>query len=107
MTLNEARRICPDAIVVPPHYGLFMAYSRRARELYNQYTDLVEPFGLDEAWLDVTKSASLAGGSAELIAREISERMPMELGCTVSVGCLGTRSLPSLDRTTTSPTALP
>ena len=86
MTLNEARRICPDAIVVPPHYGLYMAYSRRARELYNQYTDLVEPFGLDEAWLDVTKSASLAGGSAELIAREISERMPMELGCTVSVG---------------------
>ncbi len=86
MTLWQARQACPEAIVVSPHYGLYQHYSRRARELYNQYTDLVEPFGLDEAWLDVTHSVSLAGGDACLIAEEISERMVAELGCPVSVG---------------------
>ena len=84
--LWEARRACPEAIVVPPHYGLYQRYSRLARQIYNEYTDLVEPFGLDECWLDVTHSAHLAGGSALLIAREISERIEEELGLTVSVG---------------------
>jgi DNA polymerase-4 len=86
MALWEARQACPEAIIVPPRYGLYMRYSRHARQLYNQYTDLVEPFGLDEAWLDVTHSVHLAGGDARLVAEEISERVRMELGCTVSVG---------------------
>ena len=86
MTLWEARRVCPEAIIVPPRYGLYMCYSRHARELYNEYTDLVEPFGLDEAWLDVTETTQLAGGSTMLLARQISERMFAELGITVSIG---------------------
>ena len=86
MTLWQARRACPDAIVVPPRYGLYASYSHKARQIYNQYTDLVEPFGMDEAWLDITNSVHLAGGDALLVAREISERMPAELGCSVSVG---------------------
>ena len=86
MALWEARRACPEAIVVSPHYDLYMRYSRLARHIYNEYTDLVEPFGLDECWLDVTHSAHHAGGSAMLIAREISERIEEELGLTVSVG---------------------
>ncbi len=86
MTLWQARRACPEAIVVPPRYGLYMRYSRLARAIYNEYTDLVEPFGLDEAWLDITHSARLVAGDALLVAQEISERMPEELGCTVSVG---------------------
>ena len=84
--LWEARRACPDAIIVPPRYGLYQRYSRLARKIYYQYTDLVEPFGLDEAWLDLTRSVHLQGGDALLVAREISERMPAELGVTVSVG---------------------
>ena len=84
--LWEARRACPDAVIVPPRYGLYMRYSRLARDIYYQYTDLVEPFGLDEAWLDVTSSAHLQGGDPLLIARDISERVLMELGVTVSVG---------------------
>ena len=84
--LWEARRACPDAIIVPPRYGLYMRYSRLARDIYYQYTDLVEPFGLDEAWLDLTGSVHLQGGEALLVAREISERMVSELGVTVSVG---------------------
>ncbi len=86
MALWEARRACPDAIVVPPHYGLYINYSVRARTIYNQYTDLVEPFGLDEAWIDITNSVRLAGNDALLVAREIGERMLSELGITVSIG---------------------
>ena len=84
--LWEARRACPDAIIVPPRYGLYQRYSRLARNIYYQYTDLVEPFGLDEAWLDLTRSVQLQGGDALLVARDISERMLSELGVTVSVG---------------------
>ena len=84
--LWEARRACPDAIIVLPRYGLYMRYSQLARQIYYQYTDLVEPFGLDEAWLDLTGSVHLQGGEALLVAREISERMVSELGVTVSVG---------------------
>ena len=84
--LWEARKACPDAIIVPPRYGLYMRYSRLARSIYYQYTDLVEPFGLDEAWLDISQSVHLQGGDALLVAREISERMVTELGVTVSVG---------------------
>jgi len=86
MALWEARRVCPDAIIVPPRYGLYMSYSAKARKIYNQYTDLVEPFGLDEAWLDITKTVGRVGGDPLRVAREIRERIPMELGCTVSVG---------------------
>ncbi len=84
--LWEARKACPDAIIVPPRYGLYMRYSQLARQIYYQYTDLVEPFGLDEAWLDLTQSVHLQGGDALLVARDISERMVSELGVTVSVG---------------------
>lgn len=82
----EARRKCPELIVVPPDYKLYKKYSLLARQIYYQYTDLVEPFGLDECWLDVTGALSLHGGEARLVADEISERVKAELGCTVSIG---------------------
>ena len=86
MALWEARKACPEAIVVPPRYGLYIRYSQLAREIYYEYTDCVESFGLDEAWLDVTGSLHLFGGDEMLVAREISERIKAELGLTVSVG---------------------
>ena len=86
MALWEARRACPEAVIVPPRYGLYMRYSQLARRIYYQYTDLVEAFGLDECWLDLTRSLPLHGGDAMLVAREISERMRQELGVTVSIG---------------------
>ena len=82
----EARKLCPELIVVPPDYKLYRRYSEMAREIYYQYTDLVEPFGLDECWLDVTGSTKLHRRTAMDIAIEISERVKSELGCTVSVG---------------------
>lgn len=84
--LWQARAKCPDLIVLPPRYKLYRRYSEMARAIYYQYTDLVEPFGLDECWIDLTGSLSLHGGDAVLVACEISERVKAELGCTVSIG---------------------
>ena len=50
----EARSVCPELIVVPPDYHLYIHFSQRLRHLYNEYTDRVEPFGLDECWLDIS-----------------------------------------------------
>ena len=54
--LWEARAKCPGLVVVPPRYDVYQRYSRLARRIYYDYTDLVEPFGLDECWLDLTRS---------------------------------------------------
>ena len=86
MALWEARKACPGLVVVPPDYRLYMDVSRRAREIYYDYTDHVEPFGPDEAWLDVTGTRRCLGLSPAEIAREVSERMVAELGISVSVG---------------------
>ncbi len=84
--LWEARAKCPGLVVVPPRYDVYQRYSRLARRIYYDYTDLVEPFGLDECWLDLTGSLPLLGGDAVRTAAEISGRVKAELGCTVSVG---------------------
>lgn len=82
----QAREKCPGLVVVPPDYDAYKRYSRLARMIYYDYTDLVEPFGLDESWIDVTGSLGLFGGDAMLVAEEISGRVKSELGLTVSVG---------------------
>ncbi len=82
----QAKSKCPSITIVPPNYKAYMRYSRLARMIYYDYTDMVEPFGLDESWLDVTGSVDLFGGVPMLIAEEISERVKAELGLTISVG---------------------
>ena len=81
----KARQKCPALAVVPPHYERYLEISRRAKAIYDSFTDLVEPFGLDECWLDVTGSRRLFG-SGEEIAHTIRGRIKAELGVTVSVG---------------------
>ena len=83
--LWEAREKCPDIIFVPPHYDKYIEYSNAVRNIYSEYTDMVEPFGLDECWLDVTGSQRLFGNGTE-IADELRRRIRSELGVTVSVG---------------------
>lgn len=83
--LWQARRKCPDIIFVAPHYDIYMEYSKEAKKLYSQYTDMVESFGLDECWLDVTSSSRLFG-DGETIALDIREKIKKRLGVTVSVG---------------------
>ena len=81
----QAKIKCPNLILVPPHYEKYLEFSRKARKIYYSYTNRVEPFGLDECWLDVSESLKLFG-SGEEIANEIRKRMINELGITVSVG---------------------
>ena len=80
-----AKQKCPDIVFVPPHYDLYLKYSAIAREIYGEYTDQVESFGLDESWLDVTGSTKLFGDGKK-IADELRERIKNELGVTISVG---------------------
>ena len=58
----EARQLCPGLIVVPPQYDQYLKYSKLARQIYHRYTDLVEPYGMDECWLDVTGSSICGTG---------------------------------------------
>ena len=81
----EAKRACPGLIVVPPQYELYILYSRMVREVYTRYTDQVEPYGMDECWLDVTGSQNLFGTPFEM-AQRISGEIKREIGLTVSVG---------------------
>lgn len=83
--LWEARQKCRDLIIIEPHFDEYMKYSEFAHEIYRRYTDLIEPFGLDECWLDVSAS-SAAFGDGERIAQEIRETVKFELGLTVSIG---------------------
>lgn len=80
----EARQLCKDLIVVPPHYDQYLKYSRMTQAIYQRYTDLMEPFGMDECWLDVTSSRLF--GSGMEIAEQIREACREELGLTVSIG---------------------
>ena len=83
--LWEARKKCPSIVFVPPSYDRYLRYSRMAREIYADYTDQIEPFGLDECWLDLTGSTHLYG-SGQQIADTIRRRIWSELGVTASVG---------------------
>ena len=85
MALWQARQACPDVIFVPPRMDLYLKFSSMLREIYGEYTDKIEPYGCDEAWLDVSDSSSLKGDGRK-IAKEISARVKKELGITVSEG---------------------
>ena len=79
----QAKEKCRDIIIVPPHYDEYIKYSKLAREVYNRYTNQVEPYGMDECWLDISGYNSR---DPETVAYEIKETMKEELGLTVSVG---------------------
>ncbi len=81
----QAKQKCPKLVIVPPHYDEYMRASLAAREVYGRYTDLIEPFGMDECWIDVSGSTRVMG-SGEKIAEEIRKTITFELGLTVSIG---------------------
>ena len=85
-TIWQARQKCPDLALLPPHHDQYRQFSRIINDIYGQYTDLVEPFGIDESWLDITGSMHLFGGDARAIADGIRRRISQELGLTLSIG---------------------
>ena len=85
-TIFQARRLCPDLVLLPPHHEKYRAMSRRINEIYGRYTDLVEPFSVDESWLDVTGSLHLFAASGGELADRLRAEVRRELGITISVG---------------------
>ena len=85
-TLWQARKKCPDLIVLPPHHSEYTRYSKIINGIYTQYTDLVEPFGIDESWLDVTNTYKMFADSPQQLADQLRERVKYETGLTISVG---------------------
>ncbi|MBQ5796969.1 MAG: DNA polymerase IV [Firmicutes bacterium] len=84
-TVWQAKKKCPELVLVPPHHRLYKEYSLKINEIYLRFTDMVEPFSIDESWLDVTGSLKLFGTGKE-IGDRIRELVREELGLTLSVG---------------------
>ena len=82
-TVWQAKQKCPGLVLIPPDYKSYLYYSRVAREIYREYTDRVEAFGIDECWLDLTGCPDRDGPA---VAEALRRRMKAELGLTVSVG---------------------
>lgn len=81
----EAKMKCPRLVQVPADFRKYLRFSRMARDIYADYTDQIESFGVDECWLDVSSSVHLFG-SGQTIANTIRQRFRNELGLTCSVG---------------------
>jgi DNA polymerase-4 len=79
----EAKRLCPELLVINPTFGQYLKYSKLTREIYGRFTDKVEPFGMDECWLDLTGCNCGDGSDA---AEKIRITVKEELGLTVSIG---------------------
>ena len=85
-TVWQAREKCPRLVLLPAHREKYLDFSRRINRLYGQYTDLVEPFGIDESWLDVTGTLHLFGGNPRALADHIRGQIRSQFGLTLSVG---------------------
>ncbi len=83
--LWQARKKCPKLVNVPVDFPSYIAVSHKVREIYGRFTDRIEPFGIDECWLDVTNSVKIFG-SGEQIAEKIRKIVKKEIGVTVSIG---------------------
>ena len=93
-TIWQAKKKCPNLVLLPAHHKLYREYSKKVNAIYDEYTDLAESFGIDESWLDVTNTLHLFGGDAKALANAIRQRVKRELGLTLSASA-STRSLPS------------
>ena len=85
-TIWQAKKKCPNLVLLPAHHGLYRDFSRQVNALYQKYTDLVEPFGIDESWLDVTGTLHLFGGDAPALADRLRDEVRSRFGLTISVG---------------------
>ncbi|MBO6046468.1 MAG: DNA polymerase IV [Erysipelotrichaceae bacterium] len=84
-SLREAIKKCPDLLIIHPRYDDYIYYTNAVKDIYRRYSDRVESFGLDEAWIDITHSAQLFGDPV-LLARKIQKQVEIELGLKVSMG---------------------
>lgn len=104
-TIISAKKKCPNIIIVPPNFKRQNELSEVVRNIYSQYTSKVEPFGIDECWLDIKESIRIFGDGLE-IANSIRERVKKEVGLTVSVGVSFTKAFAKLGSDLKKPDAV-
>lgn len=95
-TIWQAKQKCPGLVCVPSHHGEYSRISKLVNAIYLDYTDLVDPFGIDESFLDVTGSLRLFKMTPKELADTIRERVKREIGITISVGVSFCRALAKL-----------
>ena len=104
-TIWEAQRKCPDLIILSPDYELYENLSKRAHQIYLRYTDKIEPFGIDECWVELTNH-NIDFSKGEQIANKIRTQIKLELGLTVSIGVSFTKTLAKLGSDLKKPDAV-
>jgi DNA polymerase-4 len=90
MPTAQALRLCPQAIVIPPRHKVYGEYSARMMNILSEYSPLVEPLSMDEAFLDLT-GCEARWGSPENLAHQLQDRLSAELGLTASMGLASNR----------------
>jgi DNA polymerase-4 len=101
----SALKKCPGLIMLEPHFDKYLTLSREVRKIYCDYTDRIEPFGIDECWLDVSESTGILG-SGKSIAEQIRKRIKRDIGLTVSVGVSFTKTFSKLGSDLKKPDAV-
>ena len=92
----EAKQKCPTLICVAPHFDKYDEYSKKAHDIYYKYTDMIEPFGIDECWLDVSNSLKLFNCTPTQLAIKIQNDIKSNLGLSVSIGVSWSKTLAKL-----------
>ncbi|MGH8975504.1 MAG: DNA polymerase IV [Acidimicrobiia bacterium] len=105
MPMARARRLCPQAVILPPRFDTYHAKSAEVQAIFRSFTPLVEPIALDEAFLDVTGAARLFGTGVE-IGSAIRARVRSETGLTASVGVATTKLMAKLASEAAKPDGL-
>lgn len=93
--IYQAKQKCPDLVCIRPHHDIYETYSRKIRKIYEEYTDKVEPFGIDECWLDITDTVKFFGTPID-VANTLRKRIKDEIGVTISVGISFTKTFAKL-----------
>ncbi len=91
LSMRTALRLCPQAVRVPPRFGVYSTVSGQVHEVFREFTALVEPIALDEAYLDVTETVS-GGADPEELGRALKQRVRESVKLTISVGVAGSKS---------------
>ena len=105
MSVGQALRLCPGAVVVAPHFDRYAALSRQVMEIFHEITPLVEPLSIDEAFLDVSGARRL-WGSPGRIARDLRVRVREQTGLACSVGVAATKHVAKIASTLSKPDGL-